>query len=222
MHPNRLVCGLPAGSTNQPTNPTPNLVSRLKLGNLAKRLMAVVLVTGLATELSGCRFTRRDDTQAETAADENIDVASDIENTQTKVKITVPSGWVAVKDGQRRSTDIYAVSPSEKLYAAVLSESQSVLSQFDLENNAEQYRWLIQEELDSFEKETRTGTTSIGGDPALQYEIRGQVDGTPVVYLHTTVKGIENYYQVVGWTTADSYQRNKETLQDIIKSFRGT
>ncbi|MEL6814823.1 MAG: hypothetical protein AAFP03_08410 [Cyanobacteria bacterium J06598_3] len=183
--------------------------------------MAVVLIAGLATELSSCRSGGGNST-AESTADENIDVASDIENTQTKVKITVPGGWVAVKDGQRRSTDIYAVSPSDKLYAAVLSESQSVLSQFDLENNAEQYRWLIQKELDSFEKETRTGTTSIGGVPALQYEIRGLVDGTPVVYLHTTVKGIDNYYQVVGWTTAESYTKNKETLQDIIKSFRGT
>lgn len=220
MHPNRLVRGLPAGPTNQPVRKL--RINRLRIGNLAKQLMAVVLVAGLATELSGCRFARKDNQQAETATDENIDVASDIENTQTKVKITVPGGWVAVKDGQRRSTDIYAVSPADKLYAAVLSESQSVLSQFDLENNAEQYRWLIQKELDSFEKETRTGTTSIGGVPALQYEIRGQVDGTPVVYLHTTVKGVDNYYQVVGWTTADSYQKNKETLQDIIKSFRGT
>ncbi len=178
----------------------------------------------LSAVLSGCFF--RDQPADDTIAindDEVVDVRSDLENEQTKVRITVPDGWNVVRDSRRRSTDIYATYPSEELYAAVLSEKISVLNQFKLEDNAEQYRWLIREELDRFEGESRTGLTSLNRKPAIQYEMRGIVNGLPVVYLHTTVAGRDNYYQVVGWTTASSYGNSdhKETLETIIKSFEG-
>ncbi|MEL6778858.1 MAG: hypothetical protein AAFO06_16540 [Cyanobacteria bacterium J06597_16] len=229
MRPNLLANALSQiavteGDVTEAAETKAAVIGRFPKGMMAALLLSTGLSVGLSAGLSGCQLLGRQQKAApEKAVDENIDVPSDIANTQTNVRITVPRGWVAVKNGQQRgTTDIYAVSPENKLYAVVLSESTSVLSTFDLENNAEQYRWLIQKELDSFDNETPTDVKRVGGDPALQYEIRGRVDGTPVVYLHTTVKGAENYYQVVGWTTADNYLENKETLQNIIESFRGT
>ena len=187
----------------------------------ASRLSAgLILSIFLALGISSCGG--RGDRTTVNTADKNIDVPSDIENAETNVKITVPDGWIALGDGRRESADIYAAYPAKSLYAKVLSESDRVLTQFDIENNAEQYRWLIKEELDRFERETRTGLTSLNSNPAVQYEMRGTVDGVPVVYLHTTVKGSEDYYQVVGWTTAASYEENQATLRTIIESFRGT
>ena len=69
--------------------------------------------------------------------------------------------------------------------------------------------------------QTATNVTEVNGKDAVQYEIRGQVDGTAVVYLHTTVRGDENYYQVVGWTRADAFNRYRDELQQVITSFRG-
>lgn len=190
-----------------------NLVS-----NLAKGAVLILLLTVI---FSSCRSRRAD---VETVATDNqpVDGPSDLRNVETNVKITVPDGWIAVGDSRRRSDDIYATYPEEQLYASVLSESKTVLAQFGLENNSQQYRLLIRNQLDDYDGETRTGVTRVGGDPALQYEIRGEVDGVSVVYLHTTIEGDNNYYQVVGWTTASSYADNKETLITIINSFRGT
>jgi hypothetical protein len=186
---------------------------------LAKGLTLSVVLSAV---LSGCLFQdRQADDTAVVNEGETINALSDLENAQTNARITVPDGWVLVNDSRRRSSDIYATYPSEDLHAAVLSESVSVLDQFDLENNAEQYRWLIREELDRFEGESSTGVTSLNGSPAVQYEIRGTVNGLPVVYLHTTVKGRDSYYQVVGWTTESSYRDNKETLERVVNSFRG-
>ncbi len=183
--------------------------------------VGLVLSVLLAFGLGSCGIFRGDRETIE-AANAGINVPSDIENAETNVKITVPDGWIAVSDDRRGSADIYATYPARSLYAKVLSESDRVLTQFDIENNAEQYRWLIKEELDRFERETRTGLTSLNSNPAVQYEMRGTVDGVPVVYLHTTVQGDEDYYQVVGWTTAESYRENQTTLKTIIESFRGT
>ncbi|MGB3291482.1 MAG: hypothetical protein WBB01_00660, partial [Phormidesmis sp.] len=152
-----------------------------------------------------------------------IDVLSDLENQETGVRITVPAGWTVINGEQRGSADIYAAAPTQDLYVMVLSESAAAtLNQFSLSDNARQYRLLIQEELDSFDGEERTAVSSINDKPALQYEIEGEVDGVPIVYLHTTVQGTDDYYQVVGWTTQSSYRENEDVLRNIIGSFRGT
>lgn len=185
-------------------------------GSMRKIAIALLLTLGLSSCLS------RSPKATVTGNNESVTVASDLENSETQVKITVPADWTVVRDETRQSADIQAVYQPRNLYAKVLSESASGLNIFDLENNSEQYRWLIQQELDKFERETRTGLTSLNGKQAVQYEIRGIVDGTPVVYLHTTVQGAEDYYQVVGWTTQSSYQENKKTLQQVIESFRAS
>lgn len=189
------------------------------VNNLVQGLALSVL---LSLGLSGCFFRDQDSSISTPVADTEIEVASDLENKETQVKLTVPDGWRVVRGVTRGSTDIYATYQPEDLYASVLSESDPVLDQFDIEDNAQQYRWLIEQELDKFEGETRTGLTSLDSKPAVQYEMRGVVDGVPVVYLHTTVEGRDRYYQVVGWTTESSYQQNKETLGGILKSFRGS
>ncbi len=193
------------------------------ISGLVKGLAIALL---LAPGIGGCSFLRnpfrnRSTSDAVVVDDATINGPSDLENASTNARITVPDGWVVAGSDRRGSADIYTTNPSQDLYAAVLSEGVSVLNQFDLENNAEQYRWMIKEDLDRFEGESPTSLTSLNGKPAVQYEIRGTVEGQPVVYLHTTVKGRDNYYQIVGWTTESQYRSSKGTLESIIQSFRG-
>lgn len=211
--------GIFASGTVAPKMMRPNsLVNGLVKG------LAISLL--LAAGIGGCSFLRhpfRDRSAPDAVAvkDTPINGPSDLENASTKVRITVPNGWVVAGSDKRGSADIYTTYPSQDMSAAVFSESVSVLSQFDLENNAKQYRWLIEEGMDRFEGESPTGLTSLNGNPAVQYEIRGTVNGQLVVYLHTTVKGRDKYYQIVGWTTESQYRSNKGTLETIAGSFRG-
>ena len=176
--------------------------------------MAIALL--LLLGLSSCRGDRSDSVDN---VDEFIDGPATLTNTDTNVRITVPDGWAKMGEDLRQSHDIYTYQPEEQLYATVLSEDEDVLSQFDLADNAEQYRQLIRDELENYEGETQTNLSSIDGHQAIQYEIRGTVDGQQVIYLHTTLRGDDGYYQVVGWTTADGYRENKDVLEDVIESF---
>ena len=180
-------------------------------------MLASLLV---AVSLTGCWGDR--DSNIADSGDEFVTGPAVLRNTDTEVSITVPDGWVKMGEDMRRSHDIYAAKPNSQLYASVLSESEAGISRFGLEDNSEQYRKLIRDELDSFEGETKTSVTTIDGRPALQYEIRGTVDNQSVVYLHTTVEGTNDYYQVVGWTTADRYRENKNVLEGVVASFEGT
>jgi len=187
--------------------------------NLPKHL---ILCGSLATALCGCFFGGDDDTASGSFSAQQLNEPSRLENQQTNVSITVPGDWISAGSELRGSADIYASYPAEGLYVSVLSESDTTLNEFPLEDNSDKYRWLIEKEMERYEDTTKTEVTQLDGLPAVQYELRGRVDGTPVVYLHTTVEGESSYYQVVGWTTADRYTENKEKLQAIIRSFDGT
>lgn len=195
----------------------------MRLNRPASSLVQGLLFTWLAvTGLGGCGFGDRDSSEVEAVANQSVDVRSDLENQETGVRITVPAGWMSVDGGQRGNADIYASDPGQNLYVVVLSESSAALDRFGLTDNARQYRLLIQKELDSFRGEERTGVSAVNGRSAVQYEMRGEVDGVPIVYLHTTVQGTDDYYQVVGWTTESSYRENEDVLRDVVGSFRGT
>lgn len=179
--------------------------------------MAIALLT---VGLTGCFGDRN---TSDRNGDESINSGPAVlRNTTTDVSIVVPEGWIKMGEDMRRSHDIYAAQPEQQLYASVLSEDETGIRQFGLEDNSAQYRNLIKDELDDFEGETKTSVTRIDGRPALQYEIRGTVDDQPVVYLHTTVEGTNDYYQVVGWTSADRYRENKNVLEKVVASFEGT
>lgn len=181
----------------------------------------LLLASLLTVGLGGCFWQDGEETST-TVDSQLVSGPATLENKQTNVRITVPTDWVSAGDGLRGSADIYASYPPGEMFASVLSESKDVLGQFDLEDNAEQYRWLIEKELSEYDTSTRTTLDEVNGDPAVQYEIRGRVDGVPVVYLHTTVQGSDGYYQVVGWTTEERYAENKDDLQQVIQSFRET
>ncbi len=181
----------------------------------------LLLLGVLTLGLSGCFFRGGQNSETAIAPDQPISDRSALENPNTGARITVPSGWTASGSAQRGSADIYTTFQN-KLYTMVVSENATGINRFGLEDNSDTYRWLIRKRLDTLESETRTGVDSIGGDKAVQYEIRGIVDGVPVVYLHTTIEGIDKYYQVVSWTTAERYADDKETLQAITQSFQET
>lgn len=143
-------------------------------------------------------------------------------NEESNVELTLPQGWVDVQN-LRPDADLYAAREDRTMYVMVLADPRvSEVGSFVLSDNATQYLSFLDRGLTQEQAEVPTSMTSLNGMKALQYEVKGQVDNVPVVYLHTTVEGSTNYYQVVAWTTADNYSAAKGELQTVIQSFRGT
>lgn len=186
--------------------------------------MAKTVTLGLAlVALSGC-FLRPDsgtDSAADALTTEALSGNSQlVENTTENLRITVPNSWETV-ELLRPDADIYVANQAENLYVLVLADDKNTLvGDFSLADNSSQYRRVLARQM-SEPVQTVTNVTKVNGKDAVQYEIRGQVDGVSVVYLHTTVRGDENYYQVVGWTHADEFTNRRDELQDVITSFKG-
>ncbi len=145
-----------------------------------------------------------------------------LRNEESDVQLTLPEGWVDVQN-LRPDADLYVAREDRTMYVLVLADpKRSEVGTFSLENNATQYLSFLDRGLSNERPERATNMTSLNGLDAVQYEVRGRIDNVPIVYLHTTVEGETNYYQVVAWTTAREYADARGELQDVIESFRGT
>lgn len=187
----------------------------------ARQMVALSLLALVG--LTGCDRTG-DRIRDVTGAISSQNLSSDrklIENEESGVRLTVPAGWENVKE-LRPDADLYVGNEEEQTYVLVLAESKGSIDVFSLADNSTQYRRILARRLGGTpQPQLPTPMESIGELSALQYEIRGQVNNQPVVYLHTTIEGESNYYQVIGWTTAANYPEAKEELQMVIDSFRG-
>lgn len=143
-------------------------------------------------------------------------------NEDSNVQLTLPEGWVDVQS-LRPDADLYVAHEDRTKYVLVLADPKgSEVGTFSLGNNAIQYLSFLDRGLEQEQTQATTDMTALNGLRAVQYEVRGRVDNLPIVYLHTTVEGEANYYQVVAWTTAEDYASAKGELEDVIESFRGS
>ena len=144
-----------------------------------------------------------------------------LENEDQGVQLTVSEGWNNVQE-LRPDADLYVAHEEREMYVLVLADARrSEVGNFDLADNSATYRRTLAGELSQVQPQAVTGVTAVNGLDAVQYEVRGRVDNVPIVYLHTTVEGEVNYYQVVAWTTAEDYSAARPDLQAVIESFRG-
>lgn len=184
------------------------------------------LVVGCASDwniaLPGLGGNR--ETPSETTGTQTLTRLSDdwqqLQDGQGRMQIKVPMGWQADARLHDRA-ELEAAGPEQETYVIVLSEPVSAVSHGDLESNALAYKRFITTELDRPpEQEVKTRISLESGWSGVQYEIQGEYQGQPLVYLHTTVASDTHYYQIVAWSAADRFEENQATLQDIIRSFQ--
>jgi hypothetical protein len=143
-----------------------------------------------------------------------------LENTQEQIRVQLPRGWdVAPTSALHENADLYAYNENQGMYFVAVGENASAVRFNNLQDNAQEYRRLLVSQFDAGAQEEPTQLNAVNGKPATQYLVRGQVNGTPVVFLHTTVQADNRFYQVVAWTGEDRYNDNRDELQSIISSF---
>lgn len=189
----------------------------------------MVVSACLLLGLSSCdRFGERTKDVINAISIQNLSTGEKLlKNEVSNVQLTLPQGWSDVRDNLRPDADLYAAREDRTMYVLVLADQKQTdangtISGFDLADNASQYLSYLDWGLAQEQPEAATNLTSLNGLNAKQYEVRGQIDSLPVVYLHTTIEGAEHYYQVVAWASAENYANAKAELQNIIGSFRGT
>jgi rubredoxin/bifunctional DNA-binding transcriptional regulator/antitoxin component of YhaV-PrlF toxin-antitoxin module len=132
-------------------------------------------------------------------------------------QITIPAGWKEARNLNPRAA-LQAAKSLDDLYIFVIARSRKdfkmALDRFtDLTRS--DYAGVV-----TSPQFTRPDSTTVNGQAAMQYEVRGIVNGTKVAYLNTTIMTEKNLYQVVAYTLDSKFDKNKHALDEVTKTLR--
>ncbi len=133
--------------------------------------------------------------------------------------VTAPWNW-SRDNSMNEEADISIKNEFTDRYLMVLSEPKS---DFDSSMTLQEYKGIIEDHLVSEITDPELGSASdraVNGYPAIEFTLKGEVDGIPVIYNVTTIETPSHYHQVLAWTYASRYGRAQQELRKIRDSFR--
>jgi len=131
----------------------------------------------------------------------------------------MPAGWSKQTD-LHDDAELQAANRRKDVYLIVLTESkQDFATGTTFQDHAKLTLGSLQTNLSDAEVVRGPAEITINGRTALQSEIQGTIDGLNVVYIHTTVDGKENFFQLLSWTIRSKLSTNRPAMETIINSF---
>jgi hypothetical protein len=153
-------------------------------------------------------------------ADETSEGSKVITSDDGFCQLEIPNDW-SLRSDLNDYANIQAANLKKEVYVITISEYKI---DFADDTTLESYSDITyQTFVDSLTDPVMiSGPTQleINGRRALQYEIRGEVEGVRAVCLHTSVDGEKGFHQVLAWTLISKYEKNLALLRSVIDSFR--
>ncbi|BAU41931.1 hypothetical protein O77CONTIG1_01749 [Leptolyngbya sp. O-77] len=136
-----------------------------------------------------------------------------------QIAITLPSGWVKDDELNDRA-QLEASNRAAQMYLIVLTQPKAEFRGMQRETYAEITRGYLTRRLEKSEVSGPTNVSQVGGNPAVQYQVRGSLNNIDVLYLHTVVETPTRFAQILAWTPPADFEKNQPTLQQVIQSFQ--
>ena len=136
-----------------------------------------------------------------------------------QIAITLPTGWVQDDELNDRA-QLEASNRAGQMYLIVLTQSKAEFRGMQRDTYAEITRGYLTRRLEKSEVSGPTPVSQVGGNPAVQYQVRGSLNDIDVLYLHTVVETPTRFAQILAWTPPADFEKNQPTLQQVIQSFQ--
>lgn len=156
---------------------------------------------------------------------EKVTTPKFIKSTDERYQVTVPYNWVELPELHDKAS-ITVGSTWNELYLIVLVQKKDDLGDMNLEDYSRLTRGSIISILESDETSQLLEVSGpiellIFGNRAIQYEIRGILEGLDIVYLHSSAEDSQNFFQIIGYTSISNFSNeNKVILQEAIQSLQ--
>ena len=134
-----------------------------------------------------------------------------------KLKVTTSGFWVKKTD-LNKEAKLQAACPSKDLYVVVITDSKSTIGDMTLPEHHKRTRDHMLQKMSS-SSATIPLSLNIDGHPALEDEVTGTENGAILTFLHTTVDGGDNFYQILAWTAKSHWAAHKGELDEVTQSF---
>ncbi len=135
-----------------------------------------------------------------------------------KAQLTVPSTW-SEDSTMNPTANLQVGNTLSGMFAAIFTESRADFKSVPLAKITEVIRTQQGKRIEGA-KFTDPVQTTIGSFPAMQYEVRGIIQGVSFAYLNTVIETPDNIHQVLTWTLQSKFDANKPTLAEVTQSFK--
>lgn len=142
-----------------------------------------------------------------------------ITSSDGKVQLTVPATWTT-ETGLNAQATLQAANKLSEMYVIVIGESkQDFPKGFTLDKFASIVHDQMKQKANATTA-TDPSPTTVGGNPAMRYELQGTVSNINVAYINTVVETPNGFYQILTWTLPSKLSDNRATLEQVAGSFK--
>ena len=196
------------------TSPGRGGMARSIFGLVAGLLGSVMLVFALASGLTS--DASRPSTPATSASRPAPARTVTIASKDDTLHVTAPKGWKTETDLNKVALLQTCDAPQQVCLIVIQDDKPADLT---LARFSRVSRGLILKNLND-SSENDGVSLQIDGHPALQYELRGVAKKLNFVYVHTAIETPSHFYQVLGWTSAALFPKEKAAITGITNSFK--
>ncbi len=132
-------------------------------------------------------------------------------------QIIMPKSWSKLKINE--NADIQVGNMKEDAYLIVISDNKDDLYGWNLPKHSFLTLGNI---LRNLVNPTIEGpfTKEINEKKAIQFKLKGIIEGINIVYIHTTVETEKYFNQIIAWSIKSKYSENEKHLMNVINSFK--
>ncbi len=140
-------------------------------------------------------------------------------STDGKFQLTVPGNW-KTETVMNDAAKLQASNRFSELYTVVIRESKEDISEtVDLDYYTEIVRGNLQKAAADVVM-AEPVAVSINGYNARQFEASATVQNIKAKYIYAVLETPQGFYQIITWTLTSRYEKGKETLINVINSFK--
>jgi hypothetical protein len=131
--------------------------------------------------------------------------------------VELPFLWRKL-DGLNELADLQAGNPFTGEYLIGITDPRSNVAASDLASYAATTVELLAGSLESA-RVSEPRYLRIADHDAIQYEIAGTLGGIEMGYLHTSIQGVTDYFELVSWTVHSRFDNRKSGFQRTLETF---
>lgn len=141
-----------------------------------------------------------------------------LKSTDGTCQITVPFNW-SEETTLNKDAKLQTAMRMRDAFILVFVDQKDKYGDIDLAGFAQGAHKKLTKRLTSPEGAAPVNLT-IGGLPAIQYEMTGKAGGTTSTYIQTLVEGPIYFYEILAWTPKMQTEKNKPLFDEAIKTFK--
>lgn len=172
-------------------------------------ILSVILLCGIFA--SGCSSIL--DTDLNESNTESIEFYAD----SGKEYITASSSWKLDRLSEEASIQIY--NAVKDVYVLVIDEEKEIFSDdMQLGDYTDVVKKNMESNVDNVSS-TEIEEFSLNDNNAEYFEISGEIEKVKISYICITVESSEKFYQVIGYTPTNKFEKNKSEMKEVLNSF---